>query len=234
LQLLECAEVSAVVRPVNADDFRPEVLRQRLRRPEDLECLVRGHNRVIETIHARHAILPAKMGMVYADAHDLESALTEACGRLLPHLARLDGCDEWGVHLHVDGKALRHRIATEDNDIRRLRTERATARPGRAYFLEQRVAAELDAALARVTCAAAHRAFERLSGVAVAAHAAPPAPTTNGEVEILNASFLVKREEEVRFEETLYDTADADNLRFKVSGPWPPYSFAMHDMEDVA
>ena len=229
LQLLECSGMAAVVRPVRLADFDLAVLQDRLRGAAELEAMVRSHNRVIEAIHARQAILPAKFGVVYAHAQDIVSALRSACDTLLPQLHRLEGCDEWALHLYADRAVVRERVAARNRAIGRLRDQWAAARPGRAYFLERQLRDELEAATRQAQVALAQEAFDRLSGAAVAGQVTPvkAAAEAAGEVEILRAAFLVARDGLARFEAEMRAVADAgEGLRCECSGPWPPYSFA--------
>ena len=235
LQLLECSGLTAVVRPVRLADFSLAVLQERLRSESELEAMVRSHNRVIEAIHARQAILPAKFGVVYADTRDILSALRSACDRLLPQLHQLEGCDEWALHLYADRAVVRERSAARNPAVARLREQHAAARPGRAYFMERQLRDETEAATRQALVTLAQGAFDRIAGAAVAGQVSPVRPTAAdaaGEVEILRAAFLVARGGAERFEAELRAVADAsEGLRCECTGPWPPYSFAVGDGE---
>lgn len=229
LQLLEYRGLAAVVRPVHLADFSQAVLQERLRNESALEAMVRRHNGVIEAIHARQPILPAKFGTVYADAEEIVSALQPAHDVLLHQLDRLDGRDEWAVHLYADRDVVRARVAVEDPELQRLRNERAVARPGRAYFLEQQLRDKVETATEQALSTLAQEAFDRLAGSAVAGQVNPAGSPARraGEVEILRASFLVARDSAWLFEAEVSSLADTTNgLRCDCSGPWAPYSFA--------
>lgn len=232
LELLECSGLAAVVRRVRLADFSLAVLQERLRSEAELETMVRSHDRVIEAIHARQAVLPARFGTVYADARDIVSTLRSACDALLPRLHLLEGCDEWAVHLHADRAVVRERATARNPALARLREQHAAARPGRAYFLERQLRDEMEAATREALAALAQGAFDRLTRVAVAAQATPVAPASDagGEVEILRAAFLVARDAVERFEAERRAIGDADEgVRCECSGPWAPYSFAVRD-----
>jgi 1,2-phenylacetyl-CoA epoxidase PaaB subunit len=187
---------------------------------------------VIEAIHARQPILPAKFGSVYAHAEDIVSALRFARDTLLPQLRRLEGCDEWAVHLYAEAAVVREKVTREDPAIRRLRDERGAARPGRAYFLEQKLLDELKAATEQALVTLAQDVFERLAGYAVGrqVNKVRSVDQSADELEILSASFLVSRTRVERFKEEARSCADTgDGLRCEYSGPWPPYSFAVGD-----
>jgi hypothetical protein len=201
-----------------------------------VETIVRSHNRVIEAIHARQPVLPAKFGSVYARAEDIVTALRSARDTLLPQLHRLEGRDEWAVHLYADSAVVRDTIATVDPAIRRLRDEHAAARPGRAYFLEQQLRDAVTAATEQALLALAQQAFDRLVVHAVTWQVSPvgPLPDAGAEVEILRASFLVSRDDADWFMEEVRGAAGiGEGLRAECSGPWPPYSFAAWDEKET-
>jgi hypothetical protein len=236
LELLECSGLAAVVRPILLADFSQALMQERLRNASDLETIAQGHNRVIDAIHARQAILPAKFGMVYAHAGEIVSAVRSACEALLPQLHRLEGCDEWALHIYADRSVVRERASGNDPVIQRLREEAATARPGRAYFIERQLRDRLETATRDALVALAQRAYDQLAASAVAGQVSPLAADDAGsEVEILRAALLVARNDTERFESAVQAITDTgDGLRCLASGPWPPYSFAARDGEGVA
>lgn len=229
LEGIEVSELVGVVRPVCLADFSPAVLEERLGNAAELEAMVRSHNRVIEAIHTHQTILPAKFGMVYADRTHIVSALHAAHDTLAAQLDRLDGCDEWAFHLYADREVVRARLSSGSPAIQRLREQSAGARPGRAYFIERQLAAELDTATERALEELAQRVFDRLAAMSPAATVGTPTRTAESEVEILRAAFLVTRDAAEQFEVEMAASGDVTvGLRCEWSGPWPPYSFAAH------
>ena len=238
LELIEFAGLAAVVRLVPLADFSTEILRKRLQSDSDLqtlEVMARSHNDVIGAIHMHQAVLPAKFGMVYSDARDIVSALRSARDTLLPQLDRLEGCDEWAVHVYAERAVLRERVSASDETIARLREQYAAARPGRAYFVERQLRDAIEAASEQALMTLAQDAFDALSRFAVAGQLSTiPQPSTPAadEVEIVRAAFLVRRENVELFTADVNSAgADDSGLRCECSGPWPPYSFAIHDVE---
>ena len=229
LQLLEFSGVVAVVRAVSLADFTPAVMEDRLRSASDLEAMVRSHNRVVEAIHAQQPILPAKFGMVFPHARDILLALRSAHEMVTRQLERLTACDEWGVHLYADPAVVRKKVASSDTKISRLRQEFAEARPGRLWFLERQLREQVDAAMQHAMGTLAQKNFERLKARAISGqiNATARDPGASGEVEVLGASFLVKRDTLDQFMEQVHECSDAsEGLRCECTGPWPPYSFA--------
>lgn len=236
LQLLEFSELAAVVRSVRLDDFSIATLRERLQSDSAMETMVRSHNRVIDAFHARQAILPAKFGVVHSRAEDVLSALRASHDTLVRQLNQLEDREEWAVHLLADRALVSQRISNENTLIRHLREKRAAARPGRAYFLEQQIRDELQSATELLLSTLAQAAIERLGAAAADRQMGElQTPTDSvGEVEILRASFLVARESKDAFLNGVASIDESgDGLRCEYTGPWPPYSFAVWDNEDV-
>lgn len=235
LELLEFSGLAAVVRPVILSDFSLAVLREHLASAPALEATVRSHNRVVESIHAQQAILPAKFGMVHTRVDEVVSALRREHNALVRQLDHLEGCDEWAVHLYADRALVCEQISVTDPTIRQLREKRDAARPGRAYFLEQEIRNELHAATELALSTLAQTTFERLAAYAVGARASQLSPRTDrvDNDEILRAAFLVKREAAEEFTEVVHASDTGNGLRCECSGPWPPYSFAAADDEEA-
>ena len=232
LELVELSGLAAVVRRVFLDDFRPAALRDRLHNDDGLETMVRSHNEVIEAIHARQTILPSKLGVVYAHADDLVSALRPVYETLVRKLDRLRSCDEWAIHLYADEAMVRAQVADSEPALKKLRDELAGARPGRAYFLGQQLRDELRAAAEQALLSHAQETFNRLSTFAVDALASPVKPTSDSTdlVEILRASFLISRDSAEQFKAEVPLCCDeSEGVRCEYTGPWPPYSFAAHE-----
>lgn len=237
LQLLEFSGVVAVVRPVRLSDFAPTVVEARLQNAAELEAMVRSHHRVIEAIHAHQPMLPAKFGMVFPHARDILSTLRTAYDRVLRQLQQLADCDEWAVHLYAQPLVVRERASSTEGKVSDLRQELASARPGRLWFLERQIRDEVEAATQLSLVTHAQRTFDRLAACSVAGQVSAPARPANAsdEVEILSASFLVRREGVEQFTDNVDAITDtSEGLRCECTGPWPPYSFADLSAEVIA
>ena len=233
LQLLDAGGLVAVVRAVPLAGYGRAVLQERLRHAPELEVMVRSHHRVIEAIHARQAILPARLGTIYARRDDIVASLLAGRDSLLRQLQRLDGCDEWAVHLFADRAIVRERAATDDAEIGRLREAHAGASRGRAFFLERQLRDRIESATREAMVALAQQAFDRLRREAVAGEIAPVGDGgADAGLEILRASFLVRHEATEPFlHEAGASTTKGEGVRCEWSGPWPPYSFASVEAE---
>jgi hypothetical protein len=133
-------------------------------------------------------------------------------------LERVRGCVEVGVKAWYDP----------------ARVAQPAAAGGRAY-LERRRSELTSARDAAGLAAAAH---ERLAELAVGAVVNRPQPrelTGRDEQMLLNAAYLVpESDDRLRAEvERLSEEHAGAGLSFELTGPWPPYNFAV-DEEQVA
>jgi hypothetical protein len=235
VQLLECGDLRAVIRPVLLEEFSAEALAARAADPVWLEATVRSHNDVIAAVHRVQTILPAKFGAVYASQEDLSAALADADDALQAQLRRLEGADEWAVHIYAERTKVASWAASESPGVDQIQRELADARPGRAYFLKRKLADELATATDRAFSDLAQTAFDELAAHALAGQINPLAREGQGakdEVEILRAAFLVPRTGAESFLDELRAIADSRaGLAVDYSGPWPPYSFAAFTKE---
>lgn len=229
VRLLACGRLAAVVKQVPLADFTTEALQARLADPTALAASVREHDGVIRAVHQRQTILPAKFGAVYARLEDIEAALEHRHDTLLAQLERLAGCDEWAVHVYVNHGIVQNQVRA-DHAADPAMQQLAATRPGRAYFLRRRFDEALATKTREVAEDAAQMAYRRLSRLAaesIADRPAHPSHDEHGDMEVLRASFLVRREQRDAFIAEVCACRDTDGAwRCTYSGPWPPYSFA--------
>jgi hypothetical protein len=229
LMTVEGRGLAAVVGKVPVAEYSGETLRELVRDATWLEAAICRHDRVVASLHERRSILPAKFGCVYASLSDLGRVLDETHDELESRLTRIAGCDEWGLHVYASSSTAEREILRTDPTIKDLLQKLRSASPGRAYFLERKLADALSSATEQWLTELAQSAHEKLSEHSVAStvemtelHAVDLDP--NRQIEILRSSYLVRRQERSTF------LGEVDKLsataRFEYSGPWPPYSFA--------
>lgn len=233
---IQIGDLAAIVTPVSVENYSPEALSIRASDAAWLEAMVRGHNDVIDAVHAQTTILPAKFGSVYGQIEDLRQALQPAEQALRDQLARVRETDEWAVHVYADRAAIEDDVAAHDSNVLSLRSQLAGARPGRAFFLQRKLSDELAAATDAALHGAAQQAHAQLGTYALDVDVSPTARTTDrgiGRVEILRAAYLVRRDDTDDFLEAAGTFGNTDPaLEVEVTGPWPPYSFVSSVVEE--
>lgn len=225
-------ELIAVVRRVPLAEFAPEALRAQADNPAWLETVARQHNAVIEALHRTQSILPARFGSVYPSADDVRAALIEEQDVLLTRIARIEGCDEWGIRLYGDLATIQQRADEEQEGMRRLREDLASASPGRAYFLQRKLAEERAGAIERfvdelVDEAYSHFARHAKAGQVTRRFSSSRSTQDQQSAELSRVTFLVPRQSTEAFIADVRQFVESQaGLRCESSGPWPPYSFA--------
>jgi hypothetical protein len=229
VQVLVRGSLAALVRRVSLADFSAEALQARLGDPALLRLAVQMHNDVICAVHQQRPVLPAKFGAVYAHLDDIATAIDQRSEAILGQLSLIDGCDEWAVHVYVDRRIIRA-VIQADQALDSAQQELASAGPGRAYFLQRKLADDLAARTMQVTDETGLAAYQRLARWAVDAVAerpASPSVDADGEAEVLKAAYLVHRERRDDFLADVRANSEPGRAwRCRYSGPWPPYSFA--------
>ncbi len=237
IQFVVEGALAAIVRMVTLVPSEDGALGMGLRTAQELEIMVREHNDVIGAVHRQRTILPSKFGCVYMQEAHLKQALRQQQASLLDQLQRLEDCDEWGIHIYAEPSLVRERLARNDPRVRRLENELATATPGKAYLLKRQLANLLAEVTGQSLAGLAHEALDEIGRHAVdTSVGAQPRQTAklDQEVEILRASFLVRRPESESFFAALHTFAEAnEGLRCEYSGPWPLYSF-VESLEEPA
>jgi Gas vesicle synthesis protein GvpL/GvpF len=251
VQALDCGALAAIVRRVPLAQFSEDALRARHDDTAWFAEMAHHHNRVIAAIHQQQTILPAKFGSIYARAEDVQMAVAAAREALLAQLERVEGCDEWAVHVFAARPAIEQRVSAEHPILQQLQHDLATASPGRAYFLQRKLDEERAAATDQALRDLAQAAYDRLARWAAASwpkatrrqsprggagRVTPPArsaPAAHGEIEILRAAFLVPRANADTFLAEVRSCIEGrDGVRCEYSGPWAPYSFAVPTEEE--
>jgi hypothetical protein len=172
---------------------------------------------------------------------------------LLAQLERVEGCDEWAVHVYAHRPAIAQCVASAHLTIHQFQHDLAAASPGRAYYLQRQLDEERTTATEQALRELAQAEYEHLARGAAApwpkatrgrsprggagrvTQPARSTPTVHGEIEILRAAFLVRRASVDTFRAELRSCVESrDGVRCDYGGPWPPYGFAMPIEEEDA
>jgi hypothetical protein len=166
------------------------------------------HALVVEELMQRSAaVLPGRLGQAFPDTRALTRAVRADADRLRTALHRVRGCVELGL------RVMRPEPETDGAPEPRGGAEYMHARLAETRELD-RLAAEIDEPLARLSRASARRPGE--------------SPRM-----LLDAAYLVPLDGIMAFraEVSRLESSRAE-LAFVCTGPWPPYSFASGDREE--
>jgi hypothetical protein len=182
---------------------------------------VLAHERVNEGVMRTHTVIPMSFGTVFKTSEDIVELLRGAYDAFTDVLAKMEEKLEFGLKLLWDRDVAIREVEREDEEVRRLKKE-ISAQKGSTYFARMQYGRLLDSALQARSERYVNEIFAKLRDVSVASRANKPI----GDKMIMNAAFLVSREQEAAFDARVKELGAAyDRLTFRYTGPWPPYNF---------
>lgn len=229
VRTVEAGGLVAMVGSVDLAQFGEEPLRRNLEDPAWLETVARAHHSVVVAAVGRSGpVVPARLATVYHDDAGVRAMLEQRRADFEAVLDRVDGRTEWGVKMYAEPAAV---PASEPAG----RSSPGTARPGTAYLRRRRAQLSAEDQRWQLAGESAEEVHAALADYAEAARRHPPQDRRlSGRMEpmVLNGTYLVDTRRSGRFEEAVTVQADRHPLlHLELTGPWPPYSFAMVDEE---
>jgi hypothetical protein len=182
---------------------------------------VLAHERVNETVMRDHTVIPMSFGTIFKTREDIVELLRSAYDAFADVLNKMQDKLEFGLKVVWDRDEIIRVIEQEDEDIHRLKREIASQK-GSTYFARVQYGRLIDAALQARSDRYVTEFLQRLRNVSVASRV----NKAIGDKMIMNAAFLVQRDQEQAFDGRIKEIASHfDKLTFKYTGPWPPYNF---------
>jgi hypothetical protein len=209
LEVVTCGDVHAVVRPAAPQEFEGVEPDGEGDLPAHLTELLFRHDQVIRGVFARHDLLPMRFGMGVAGRDGLARYLAQEYGALKAGLDRVRGQAEWGVRWQPP--------VAEQAPVP------SAPVTGRGYLQSRKQALRAGQDRLRGFRNHVEGAHRRL-----AQRASAICPGAPGSDEI-SCAYLVRRDRVdgfLRTVEALEAGAEAVGVGMRLSGPWPPYSFA--------
>jgi Gas vesicle synthesis protein GvpL/GvpF len=182
---------------------------------------VLAHERVNETVMHDHTVIPMSFGTVFKTHDDIVELLRSAFDAFGDVLNKMQNKLEFGLKVLWDPDQAVRDVESEDEDIARLKKE-ISAQKGPTYFARMQYGRLVDAALQARSERFVANILNELRDVSVASRINKPI----GDKMIMNAAFLISRDQETAFDRKIKGIAGRlDQLTFKYTGPWPPYNF---------
>ncbi|WP_371345990.1 GvpL/GvpF family gas vesicle protein [Ancylobacter sp. IITR112] len=183
-----------------------------------------AHTRVLETVMARHTLLPVCFGTVGSDAETIvEKILRARRDELAGLLGQMHGRMELGLKVSWREETIFDEVLAENPAIRRLRDSLVGRSPEQSHYERVQLGELIGQALQRKRQEDEERILERVR---------PFVHKTRlnkviGDRMIVNAAFLVDEAVEARLDAAIraMDEEWGHRLTFKYVGPVPPYNF---------
>jgi len=182
---------------------------------------VLAHERVNETVMHEHTVIPMSFGTIFKTREDIVELLRSAAEAFGDVLNKMQNKLEFGLKVLWDRDQAVREVEHEDEDISRLKKE-ISGQKGPTYFARMQYGRLIDSALQSRSERYVADILEQLRDVSVASRINKPI----GDKMIMNAAFLIARDQEAAFDAKVKQIATRfDKLTFKYTGPWPPYNF---------
>jgi hypothetical protein len=182
---------------------------------------VLAHERVNETVMREHTVIPMSFGTIFKTREDIVELLRSAAEAFGDVLNKMQNKLEFGLKVLWDRDQAIRQVEGEDEDIGRLKKE-ISGQKGPTYFARMQYGRLIDTALQSKSERYVADILEQLREVSVASRVNKPI----GDKMIMNAAFLISRDQEQAFDAKVKSIATRfDKLTFKCTGPWPPYNF---------
>lgn len=181
------------------------------------------HEAVVEAAINAQDVLPARFGTVRELASVVDELLAPHHDRLIEELERMKGCAEFGVKMSWRNlQTVVAALVAADPVLQRARQHLGPRTPQRTRLdIGKRVEANIAAART-------HKGDEAVQALTASGTTVDVSiGKVIGELMVVNASFLVRRNAAGEFRAALeaFDKASEDEYLIQIIGPLPPYSF---------
>jgi hypothetical protein len=182
-----------------------------------------AHEHVIETVMKTYTIIPMSFGTVFRTDDDIREVLKSIYSSLKDVLNQMAGKLEFGLKVNWDRDQIIEELKQEDEEVRQFHQEIIRKHLQSTYLARMQLGRMIDKALAERSTQYVREIYEALRSVCVASRDNQPI----GDKMIMNAAFLVERKREPEFDGVVNKIARqyGQRLKFKYTGPWPPYNF---------
>ncbi len=182
---------------------------------------VLAHERVNEMVMHEHTVIPMSFGTIFKTREDIVELLRSAAEAFGDVLNKMQNKLEFGLKVLWDRDQAIREVEADDEDISRLKKE-ISGQKGPTYFARMQYGRLVDSALQSRSEHYVADILDQLRDVSVASRVNKPI----GDKMIMNAAFLISRDQENAFDGKVKSIASRfDRLTFKYTGPWPPYNF---------
>lgn len=181
------------------------------------------YERIVENLMARYALLPMRFGTLVKDDKDVIAILEKYYDDFVTNLRRVRGKFEYGLKVlwDVEEASLKIKSINEIEDSKGFDQLKGNS-PYKKYLLEKLKEHKFEEALmkkAQEIIEDIHRPLKKLSSLSKFKKMATKRI-------ILDAAYLVEKEKKEAFIQRFKELKERrQDLKFLLTGPWPPYNF---------
>jgi hypothetical protein len=184
---------------------------------------VLAHEFVNETVMREFTLIPMSFGTVFRSEKDVSALLSSTYNAFTEVLDKMQDKIEFGLKILWDRDKVVANLEQENDEIRRLKDEITRNAASSTYFARMQLGRLVEAAMEEASNRYVADVHDALKNCSVASRS----NKVIGDRMILNAAFLVDRNDEKTFDERVKEISRKyeELLTFKYTGPWPPYNF---------
>jgi len=183
------------------------------------------HEHIQEVVMNEHGFTPVPMsfGTLFKTDNDTVEFLKDTYDALRDVLLKMKDKLEFGLKVNWDREEVLREIEEQNEEIRRLKAEIQTNTQSSTYFARMQLGRLVEQALADKSDSFVREIYDHLRDAAIASRS----NKVIGDKMIMNAAFLVGRDQADHFDTKVHDIGKKfeGKLSFKYTGPWPPYNF---------
>lgn len=182
-----------------------------------------AHETVNKTVMEEFTVIPMSFGTLFRTDEDILALLDSTEDALRDVLDKMEHKVEMGLKVLWDQEKVMEVLEEQNEEIGRLREQMSASDEGSTYFARVQLGRMLENGLEEMAEGYVSDIFDSLEPVAVASRTNKPV----GEKMILNAAFLIDRDQREEFDGAVRELGEkyGDLLSFTYTGPWPPYNF---------
>jgi len=184
---------------------------------------VLAHEFVNETVMRERTVIPMSFGTLFRTEEDIIELIKSTYQAFDDVLQKMQDKIEFGLKVLWDRDRVIEALKEENEEIARLKDEIDRNAQSSTYFARMQLGRLVESALEDAGNRYVRDIHESLKPAAVASRSNKPI----GDRMILNAAFLVERDQEASFDERVKEVSQKyeEILSFRYTGPWPPYNF---------
>jgi hypothetical protein len=183
------------------------------------------HEHVQEVVMNEHGFTPVPMsfGTLFKTDEDTVEFLKDTYDALRDVLVKMKDKLEFGLKVNWDRDQVLREIEAQNEEIRKLKAEIETNTQSSTYFARMQLGRLVEQALVDRSESIVREIYDHLRDAAIASRS----NKVIGDKMIMNAAFLVARDQAEHFDAKVHDIGKKfeGTLSFRYTGPWPPYNF---------
>ncbi len=220
-----------VVKNVSSEDYSEAYFKNKVSDLPWLDKQVREHIAVISNFMQIGTVIPFKFGTIYHSVSNLTLFLHQYSNSLQDQLLHLENKEEWSVKMYGDIPIMSKKIDQLSMEAAKIENQIQSSTPGKAFLLKKKKQLFVEEEIESICIKKSEFILDllKLESFAFNLNVLQTKEIT-GRVDemILNACFLVKRNDLQRFQKVIAQYQDSilsDGFKMETTGPWPPFSF---------